>query len=91
MCVCVCVLYPNWSYIEFKCTYFVSELVEFRILCRGGEIVLCPCTCIPSLSNAFCCTVKDSSARVDDVYSRECVSHVYTQYQATLRIHKCCI
>ena len=61
------------------CTYFVSdhELVEFRIECNGGEIVLTQCAhahvCLVCLM-FFCCTVKYTSARVDDVV--ESVSHL---------------
>ena len=59
VCVCVCTQTGAFDHstfdVEFKCTYFVSALVEFRIECKGarGEIVLCPCTCMSSLSNAF--------------------------------------
>ena len=65
VCVCVCVFLTQTGAfdhstfdVEFKCTYFVSELVEFRIE-EGGQIVLTQCAhahaCLVCLM-LFCCT-----------------------------------
>ena len=44
VCVCVCVFFTQTGAfdhstfdVDFKCTYFVSESVEFRIECRVVE------------------------------------------------------
>ena len=84
--MCVCVFFTQTGAfdhstfdVEFKCNYFVSELVEFRIAKGGGEIVLTQPQCAHAhvclaCLMLFCCTVKYTSARVDDVVGS--VSHL---------------